>query len=129
MPAEFSPSKYPPFDGHPVTLAGAKMTGQNPVLRRAAHVEGPYLQVGDVITVAIRCEVLAIDHRPINNNEGELHRVAQLGAKEATLHAGDEADDAINATLARYQAQHDAPPEPPASEQPSFPELESGEAE
>ena len=105
--SSFEPSHFPPFEGHPVTMAGAKMSNQNRVLTRAAHVEGLVLQVGDVITVAIRCEVQSIDHRPINNNEGELNRVPMLVAKEATLSAGEEADNRVNATLARYQALQD----------------------
>lgn len=102
------PRKEQHFEGVPVIVTSVAVRKAGDGLSKALHIEPQTLKHGDVIDVAIRCEVTQIGFKPVNGAEGCLERVHVLTAKEATVIDSDVVRDAIDAQADRIRAADDA---------------------
>jgi len=85
------------FEGQEVTKVGVEIRNAGGGLNDALEVDPLVLTIGDSCYVALRVDVVAIDHKPVKGEEDELMRVQVMRATDATILDDMVVIEAINA--------------------------------
>jgi hypothetical protein len=73
------------FEGSPVTLTAASVNNAGKKLSDALMVDPQIMKGGDTVFVLLRCDVTGIDHKPIQNDEGNWRRIHAMRCTDAVI--------------------------------------------
>jgi hypothetical protein len=100
--SEYIPeSGLTPFEGNEVAQTSVAIRNAGDGLSSALKVDPLELKIGDTDFVAVRCDVVALDFKPVKGAEDTLNRVHILRATDATLVDSDVVSKQIDAQRER----------------------------
>lgn len=94
---------FTPHDGHPVLSTTIKITKAGDGLSKAVKVDPVELHHGEIVMIALECEVGPIAYDPIKDTNG-LMRVHTLKTLSATIVDEDTVAKALQAQRERIEA-------------------------
>jgi hypothetical protein len=95
------------FEGCGVIKVGVEVRNAGGGLNDALDVDPVLLNIGDTAFVAMRVDVVAIDHKPVKGEEDKLMRVHVMRCTDATIIEADVVSEAVNAQRDRIQKERE----------------------
>lgn len=89
------------FEGCGVTRVGVEVRNAGGGLNDALDVDPVILSIGDTAYVAMRVDVVAIDHKPVKGEEDKMMRVHVMRCTDATIVEADVVRTAVDAQRER----------------------------